>query len=337
MMTRQYAQCHWGKLKVGIVVLSITIGLQQKENLKNMALPRNPNRSGGPRSVAGIQAVSANAIKAGAYAAQVVLPGEDAGQFEDLEAQLMRDFGPIGMAEVAMVHDLAVLTWKRLRVDRVEHSVMLQMMQSPISEDSLATSFGPGFMSRAMFRLEPYSAVTSDELKETMDLVAQLEAVDKAPESRVKMPVMRRKWPRALAALEEWAHAYNVALDDVLADGLGDGLTFSDAIQELLDNAKTLMWLGENQDAIEAAIRRVRDTRLLQYMKSNTTQRAYDDIGRAFYRTLAELRRQQDWRMRRSAVEVDEVTPKPAPANTDASGGADFPDQTNSHSGGLLK
>jgi hypothetical protein len=249
----------------------------------------------------------------------------------------MRDFCPIGMAEVAMVHDLAVLTWKRLRVDRVEHSVMLQMMQLPLLEDSLASNFGPGFMSRAMFRLEPYIAVTSDELKETMDLVAQLEAVDKAQESRVKMPVMRRKWPRALVALEEWAHAYNVTLDDVLADGLEDGLTLSDAIQELVDNAKTLMWLGENQDAIEAAIRRVRDARLLQYMKSNTTQRAYDDIGRAFYRTLAELRRQQDWRMRRSAVEVDEVTPKSANANIDASGGPGSPDQTNSHTGGLLK
>ncbi|HPW29011.1 MAG TPA: hypothetical protein PLL01_06445 [Rhodoferax sp.] len=241
------------------------------------------------------------------------------------------------MAEVAMVHDLAVLTWKRLRVDRVEHSVMLQMMQLPILEDSLAKSFGPGFMNRAMFRLEPYSAVSSEELKDTVDLVAQLEALDDAPKSSVKMAVLRRKCPKAMQALEEWAVAYDFVLGDLLADALQEGPTYGDIIQELLDDAKTLVWLGENRDAIEAAIRRVRDSRLLQYMKSNNTQRAYDDIGRAFYRTLAELRRQQDWRMRRSAVEVDEVTPKSANANIDASGGPGSPDQTNSHTGGLLK
>ncbi len=55
--------------------------------------------------------ISTNAIKAGDYAAQVVLPGEDASRFADLEAQLMQDFEPVCMAEVPMVHDLAVLIW----------------------------------------------------------------------------------------------------------------------------------------------------------------------------------------------------------------------------------
>jgi hypothetical protein len=297
-----------------------------------MTIPRNPKRSGGPRSLVGRQTTAVNATKTGTYAVQVVLPGEDASQFEDLEAQLMRDFCPTGMAERAMVHDLAVLTWKRLRVDRVEHSTMLQMMQMPLREDTLATSFGPGFMSRAMFRLEPYSAVMPDELKESIDLVAQLEALNNAPDGSLNMAVLRRKWPKALEALKKWALAYDVVFDNVLADVLNDGPTFSDAILELLDDAKTLIWLGQNRDAIEAAIRRARDTRLLQYMKNNTTQRAYDDIGRAFYRTLAELRRQQDWRMRRSAVEVEEVTPKLAPTKVDSTGGAVFPNQTNSHS-----
>ncbi len=186
-----------------------------------------------------------------------------------------------------------------------------------------------------MFRLEPYRAVTPDELKETIDLVAQLVAIDNSPDGSLKIAVIRRKWPKALEALNAWADTYNLALGDVIANASEDGPKFADAIQELLDDAKTLMWLGENREEIEAAIRRVRDTRLLQYMKVNNTQRAYDDIGRAFYRTLAELRRQQDWRMRRSAIEVEEVTPKPTGAGSSRDTG--FPDQTNSHSGGLLK
>lgn len=291
-----------------------------------MTIPRNPKLSGGPRSVAGLRSTAANATKTGAYAVQVVLPGEDASQFDDLEAQLMRDFGPVGMAEGAMLHDLAVLTWKRLRVDRVEHSVMLRMMQLPLLEESLAKSFGPGFVSEAMFRLEPYCAVTPDELKEAIELVAQLETLDNAPDASLKIAAIRRKWPKALEALNGWADTHNLALGDVLANALEEGPKFADAIQELLDDAKTLMWLDEKREAIEAAIRWVRDARLLQYMKINNTQRAYDDIGRAFYRTLAELRRQQDWRMRRSVIEVEEVTPQPTPTDRGSSSAAGFPD-----------
>lgn len=302
-----------------------------------MTIPRNPNRSGGPRSVAGLRSTAANATKTGAYAVQVVLPGEDASQFEDLETQLMRDFEPLGMAEVAMVHDLAVLTWKRLRVDRVEHAVMLQMMQLPLTEDSLVKSFGPGFLSRAMPWLEPYQVVTPEELDDATELSAQLQAMQIAPDSSFKAAVIRRKWPKAFSALVQWAAGYNVDIDDVIAGVLPKGLHCEDAMHELLGAADTVLWLGENRDAVEAALRRARDTRLLQYMKSNNTQRAYDDIGRAFYRTLAELRKQQDWRSRRSAILVDDATPKPARASPDATQSVDSADQTDSHLGGLLK
>jgi len=39
-----------------------------------------------------------------------VLAGEDAAQFAELEQLLLHDFEPVGLAEAAMVHDLAVLT-----------------------------------------------------------------------------------------------------------------------------------------------------------------------------------------------------------------------------------
>jgi hypothetical protein len=287
--------------------------------------------------MAGLRSAANNATKTGAYAVQVVLPGENASQFEDLEAQLMFDFEPVGMAEVAMVHDLAVLTWKRLRVDRVEHSVMLQMMQLPLLEDDVAQSYGPGFLSRAMYRLEPYEEVTTDEWNDAVELSKQLHALQLAPDSSFKVAVIRRKWPQAFAVLVRWADDYDVDIDDVIAGVPTAAPNCEDAIVELLRDTTTVLWLAKNREAIEAAIRRVRDSRLLRYMKSNNTQRAYDDIGRAFYRTLAELRRQQDWRSRRSAILVDDATPKPASVSPDATPAPDSADQTDSHLGGLLK
>lgn len=76
-----------------------------------MATPKRA-RSGGPKSVAGLAISSGNSLKTGAYSVQTVLPGENTEHFETLEQQLIQEFEPLGMAEAAMVHDLAVLTWK---------------------------------------------------------------------------------------------------------------------------------------------------------------------------------------------------------------------------------
>ncbi len=74
------------------------------------------------------------------------------------------------------------------------------------------------------------------------------------------------------------------------------------------------MALG-NRVAVKAALRRARDAR----------QPINDDISRAFFRILFELRRQQYWLSRREPILVDDAVP------------VHITDQTSSHSGGLLK
>lgn len=95
-----------------------------------MAIPKSP-RSGGPRIAAGRQAVAGNALRTGAYAAQVVLPGEDPAHFQEIEQQFLHDFVPADVAESALVHQLAVITWKKLRLDRIEHSHFLGLIHRP--------------------------------------------------------------------------------------------------------------------------------------------------------------------------------------------------------------
>jgi hypothetical protein len=43
----------------------------------------------------------------------------------------------------------------------------------------------------------------------------------------------------------------------------------------------------------------VREDRLYKLMASVDGRRAHDDLSRALYRAMAELRKQQDWRIRR--------------------------------------
>jgi hypothetical protein len=68
---------------------------------------------GGPKTEAGKLASSSNALKTGAYSSQLTLPGESEADLRNLEEQLVRDFSPKDMAERILIHDLAVITWKK--------------------------------------------------------------------------------------------------------------------------------------------------------------------------------------------------------------------------------
>ncbi len=274
----------------------------------------NTKRSGGPRMAAGVAITAGNALKSGAYSKQVVLPGEDAQQFEELKVQLVRDFDPVGVAEAAMVHDLAVLTWKKLRVDRVEHAVMTQMVLLPMVEDRIQKSFGTDFLPSAVSRLVPFVPVTQDEFEQTSALLEQAQAVLAVPDSQRKPKTVQRMWPDLYVKLQGWTDEYELDLNELIyGTSIEQGSPdLDDALQEIIATCETVLWLWNNRERLGLAIQQAQDSRLLEYMKgkNNVTQRAFDDIGRTFYRTLAELRRQQDWRIRRNVVSVEDVSPK---------------------------
>ncbi len=75
---------------------------------------------------------SRNAIKTGAYSKAVILPGEDESEYRELESQFIRDFAPRDIAEGAMVRELTVLTWKKIRLDQLEHRAVLQTINKPL-------------------------------------------------------------------------------------------------------------------------------------------------------------------------------------------------------------
>ena len=83
----------------------------------------------------------------------------------------MNDFEPLGVVESSMAHELAVLAWKKLRLERVEHQMMRDQLKAPItSQEYIDADFGrEGDLSFAMNRLEQltpqFVKLHEDELK----------------------------------------------------------------------------------------------------------------------------------------------------------------------------
>jgi predicted phage-related endonuclease len=97
-------------------------------------MPTTPKsrRSGGPQTAEGKLASSRNSLKTGVYSKQEVLPGEDPKELLELEQYFMEDFAPQGVTESALVHDLTVLAWKKLRLERLEYRRLRDKLNEPL-------------------------------------------------------------------------------------------------------------------------------------------------------------------------------------------------------------
>ena len=76
------------------------------------------------------------------------------------------------------------------------------------------------------------------------------------------------------------------------------------ALVAIIEESQDVIWGFENLEDIKAAIQKVKDDRVMALMENQTTSRASEDLRRAFFRTLAELRKQQHWRYQRHAIDI---------------------------------
>jgi hypothetical protein len=101
----------------------------------------NAQRSTGPISVAGKDAVSANRLAHGLSSDKfVVLPNEDAAEYEALTAALRAEYSPATPTESFLVTELARAQWKLARIQALEAEI-LRVDGQPSSWAHLAEQF----------------------------------------------------------------------------------------------------------------------------------------------------------------------------------------------------
>ncbi len=91
------------------------VSMKQRE-----ANRQNAQRSTGPKTVEGKNAIRWNALKHGLLANTVVLPQEDRAEYERLWAGLVESLQPVGMLEALLVEEIASIYWRRRRAVRAE-------------------------------------------------------------------------------------------------------------------------------------------------------------------------------------------------------------------------
>ncbi len=274
-------------------------------------LPKR-KRSGGPQTDAGKQASSRNALKTGAYSTLIILPGESEDDFRALEEQFIHDFSPRDIAEAAMVRNLAVITWKKLRVEKLEHAGLIRKLGEP-------------------FELPEYFKIQYDfggHPQEKVLGLARLTEADHVPDWKLGFKLLRKfsKQGATEKELDQLQKDASLVYEFLLiaARELGvenrghlawSKLQVTNALDEKYDfitnfskkfisKYKEQEWVVDHFDSLKTIVLDIQEKRLLKFIQFNSAQRVYDDLDRSFYKTLSELRRHQQWRRDMQAIDV---------------------------------
>ena len=272
-----------------------------------MALPRNSARSGGPRTTRGTAVTSRNAMKTGSYSVHVVLPGENTADFQALLNGLLSDFNPRTTMESALVNDIAILIWKKLRLEKASHAVIASRLSLPPTDEDFKSIFdGKAIPDGVSLYVDKAFAMTEVEAMTVRLLLPLLEEWRKKADSRNNFPTADSRY---FASLIEYfdnfkrrALAYSASAESVLGGHTEEfDLNYRNFAEVEL---RCFAWLLNNRSQIQAAMTEIRSGAILDTMNNATTSRASDDLNRNLYRALAELRKQQDWRLHTSVQDV---------------------------------
>ena len=69
-----------------------------------------------------------------------------------------------------------------------------------------------------------------------------------------------------------------------------------------IDQVTPILWSYDRYDQIMRARAQALDQRLMDLLSIERPKRVMDDLSRSFFKALAELRKQQEWRYRRDLI-----------------------------------
>lgn len=266
-------------------------------------------RTGGPKTEAGKMASAKNAIKSGAYSSLIILPGECERDFKELEDRFFHDFRPEDGVAATMVKSLAILTWKKLRAQKIEHSGLVRVLATKFDiTDYLRVSFpvevtNPG---PVLTVVDAMTEGVEDELRIAFGYCDQF--ILATPNAQ-ELQLMRQQSPLLYEYLESKASS------EMKDCSFWPSMHVKNGHEQVFPfihyHCKT--FLSDNDVPVLAVkhafrlreiIKEIKEARLLKFMQESSIQRVHDDLDRAFYRTLSELRKHQHWRQERNTVDV---------------------------------
>jgi hypothetical protein len=272
-------------------------------------LPKS-RRSGGPKTSEGKLASSRNAIKAGAYAVQTLLPAESEEEFRELEQLFIDDFAPVGISEAALVHSLTVTIWKKLRLEKLESRHIHDLLDRfPRSSEFSAVGFDE-YPQAAKEWINHPEKISSLNVEQVQSGYWTLKSLNKSRFDADEMQAFKKDLPVIFKRLQDLLS--DLGVQDLSILGMvgtryhhgAQTRPIEDMTDKLIEQLQGEIWAIQNQEQLLKVRQQIRDKRLVEFLNLNRSQRVSDDLDRAYFKTLDQLRKQKEWRRRQEVVDV---------------------------------
>ena len=277
---------------------------------------KNPKRSGGPKSSEGKLVASQNSLKTGSYSSLAVLPNESPEEFNQLVTQFHRDFHPADVIETSLVRELAVITWKKLRLEKLEQDHFIKNLNAPIKMDELIDCGLRFDEDRYRFWSGQVSLDDAEfsNFTETLSLIKPNQRIgisaNLLQEINALHPIIYTSLLDAFRQLEPLAEPE--ISDEELVErtvrypNQPERFLTSVIFERFVTLIESALWVTKKKAEIDQAVVQIKQERLLMIMQSDDVRRAGDDLSRSLMRTLEQFRKHNQWRMQHRVFDTEE-------------------------------
>ena len=161
---------------------------------------RNAQRSTGPNTPEGKDAVRLNATKHGLRSQEVLIPGEDGEALKELDENLRAELQPVAELENLLVDGIVAAHWRLRRLRRVEAGIFAWQLYGELTE-------------RAQQEAHTYKSDLLTELGDSMDTITDeqkhQEALSKAQEMKAKQDAETATLGRTFMRDADQANAFS--------------------------------------------------------------------------------------------------------------------------------
>ena len=287
---------HFSRASLGRITM-------KNSNLHNRSLARG----GGPITPAGKLSSSRNSTKHGIYSPTVVLPGESEFEFNVLKQQLIDEYSPRGTTQLTLVNDLAVLIWKKRRLEYLEGRMIASRIADPICSEELQDELMFYFPKDHEWILDLLSALTGEFAQTHQQRynyalsmrkrIQMLEATD--------LDRMKTECP-SLEDFIQYRAEYRCLLPRfrTLEGLISATVSFSGKDEDdqsflrmelsgAMEESRQILWGYEHLAEIERGIEKIRDKRHMQMNYRSNTHRLFEELSKSISKTCSELSKLQ--------------------------------------------
>jgi len=212
-----------------------------------------------------------------------------------------------------------VTIWKKLRLEKLESRHIHDLLDRfPKSSEFSAVGFDE-YPQAAKEWINHPEKISSLNLEQVQSGYWALKSLNKSRFDEDEMETFKKDLPAIFKRLQD--SLSDLGVKDLSILGMvgtryhhgAETRPIEDMTDKLIEQLQGEIWAIQNQEQLLKVRQQIRDKRLVDFLNLNCSQRVSDDLDRAYFKTLDELRKQKEWRRRQEVVDVHasvNLTPK---------------------------